>query len=58
LARAKFFAPDRLVDLTPMDRDLIGSINSEANFVATDSDHRDDNVVSDDDLFVFLSRQN
>jgi hypothetical protein len=49
---------DGFVNLLAMDRNFRGSINSQPDFVATDIDDRNDNVVANHDAFVALSRQN
>lgn len=54
---AEIFPLDRLVHLLPVDGDFGRSIDSETNFVAADIDDRDDDVVTDDDALVTLSRQ-
>lgn len=54
-----FFSPfNRVVDFSPMDRDLFGGFNAKANFIAANFHNDDGDVVIDDDAFVFLPREN
>jgi len=52
------FGLDRRVNLTAVNRNLAGSLNAKTDLVATDFDHRDHNVVVNDDALVLLARQN
>src|SRR5206468_1737285 len=48
---------DRVVHLFAMNADLLRSIDPEANFVATDINDGDLNVVTDHDRFIALTGQ-
>ena len=48
-------AQDRLVDLSPVDRDALGMLDPEPHLVPPDLDHRQDDVVVDDDALAFLA---
>ena len=45
---------DRVVNFLPVNRNIPWGLDSEPNFVATDLNHDDSNLVVDDDAFVFL----
>ena len=45
----------RPVDLTAVDRHFFGSIDPQSHFVAPHLDHGDDDIVTDDNAFVFLA---
>jgi len=53
----RFLRLDLFVDFSPMNRNLFGSFNSEAHLVATDSDHRDDDVIPDHDALLRFAGQ-
>ena len=44
----RFLRLDLVVDFSAMNRNLPGSLNSETHVIATDFDHRDDDVIPDD----------
>ena len=48
---------DRLVDFSAMHRHFLGGIDPKAHFVTPYFDHRDDDIVIDDNAFVLLPRQ-
>src|SRR5271157_318365 len=45
-------------DLLAVDRNVVGSFDTDTNLVAVDLDHRDDDVVTDHDLLTQLPAQN
>ena len=45
-------------EFLPLDGDFPGRLNSEANFVAADFQHRNNDAVTDDNFFVRFSGQN
>src|SRR5271157_3042188 len=45
-------------DLLAVDRNVMGSFDTDANLVAVDLDHRDDDVVTDHDFLTQLPAQN
>src|SRR5262245_41162937 len=49
---------DGLVNLAPMDRDILGGFNPEAHLITADLDHGNRDVVVDDDALVFLPGEN
>jgi len=56
-AGAKVLALDRFVDFLAVDRDLRRRIDAEADLVAANVDDGDNDVITDNDAFVALSRQ-
>ena len=48
---------DRLIDLSAMDGDFLGGFDPQSHLVTPYLDHGDDDVVTDDNAFVLLSRQ-
>ena len=46
---------DRLIDFTTMDGHFPGSLDPQPHFVTTHLDHSDDDIVADDNAFVFLA---
>ena len=48
---------DRIVDLSAVNRHVLGGVDPQPHLVATYIDHRDDDIVTDDNALVFLSRQ-
>jgi len=46
------------VHFASVNGDFLWSFNSQANFVASDLDDRNDDVLVDHDAFIFLTRQN
>ena len=53
-----FTTGNRVVDLSPMDRNFLRGFDAQSHFVTTDLDHHDRDVVVDDNAFVFFSREN
>ncbi len=49
---------DRLEDLSPMDRHLLGSFDAEPHLVTTNLHHNNRDVIVDDNALVFFSRKN
>ena len=54
LRKLQLFAENRLEDLLTMYGDIPRSLNSNPHLIATHVDHRDNNVVIDDDAFISL----
>ena len=46
---------DRLITLTAMDCHFLGSVDPQPHFVAPYFDYGDDDIVTNDDAFVFLA---
>jgi hypothetical protein len=57
LGGRSIFSADRVVHFFAMNADLLRSIDSEANFVATNINDGDFNVVTDHDRFIALTGQ-
>jgi len=49
---------NRLVDLSAMNSNILRRLDTEADFVPTDLDHGDRDVIVDDDALVFLAGEN
>ena len=45
-------------NLLTIDRNVVGSLDADANLVAVNLDHRDDDIVAYDDLLTQLPAQN
>ena len=48
-------AQDRLVDLSPVDRDALRMLDPKPHLISPNVDHRQDDVVADDDALAFLA---
>ena len=48
-------AQDRLVDLSHVDRDALRMLNPKPHLVPPDFDHRQEDVVANDDALAFLA---
>ena len=48
---------DCFVNLLAVDRDILRSFNPKSHFIATNIDDRDDNVITDHDALVSMTRQ-
>jgi hypothetical protein len=57
LARPAVFSLDGFVNFLPMHRNFERCLDTEPHFVATHIDDGDNNVVTDDDAFITLSRE-
>lgn len=57
VARLLVFSLDCLVNLLPVDWDVLGSVDSQANLVATDVHDRDHYVIADHDTLISVPRK-
>lgn len=53
----RIFTHDSVVDFLPIDRYVFWCLDAKTHFVPPNIDHRDDDVIPDDDTLVAFSRQ-
>jgi len=58
LFAARLVAPDGVKHLAPVHRDFFRGLNSETDFVSANVNHGDNDVASNNNLFVYFSGKN
>jgi hypothetical protein len=55
--RGEFVAMNRIENFAPVDRYFLRGLNPKADFVSSNFDNHDRNVIVDDNTFVLLARK-